>query len=196
VNVYAGLYALTISWLALRTSSFCPSWPMASDSFLPVMAVGFCVLAVLAPAITLFNPGKILDHAPPLSGRELLRMRGLLVIGILASVFAPDCFAFASEGRDWWDRVAFLHPSQQNTGILHQFVCSLCQRGFNGEPPMWTSWGRSFPSDCSFLCCSVLSSCHTTLFYRIVLVRKRRELLQFLRRIEKRKDTMQISVKA
>jgi hypothetical protein len=113
VNVYAGLYALTVSWLALRTISFCPSWLMSSDSFLPVIAIGVFVLAVLAPAITLLNPGKILDNAPPLSETELLRMRGLLAIGILASVFAPDCFAFASEGRDWWDRVTFLHPSQQ-----------------------------------------------------------------------------------
>ena len=70
-------------------------------------------LAAIVPAITLFNPGNCLDEAPPLSETELLRARGLLGIGVLASVFAPDCLAFALGGSDWWDRVSTLHPSQK-----------------------------------------------------------------------------------
>lgn len=113
VNIYAGIYTLTVSWLALRTSTFCPEWVISLDSFLPRLAIGVFLLAAMVPAVTLFNPGKILDDAPPLSETELLRMRGLLAIGILASIFGPDCLAFASGGREWWDRVSVLHPSQQ-----------------------------------------------------------------------------------
>jgi hypothetical protein len=113
VNIYAGVYALTVSWLALRTSSFCPEWLIALDFILPRVAMGVFFLAVMVPAITLFNPGKMLDDSPPLSDTELLRMRGLLAIGILASVFGPDCFALTCGGRDWWDRVSGLYSSQQ-----------------------------------------------------------------------------------
>lgn len=113
VNMYASAYALTVSWLAFRASSFCPNWLISLDSILPLMAIGVFFLAVAVPVVTLFNPGRILDESPPLSETELLRMRGLLAIGILASVFGPDCYAFASGGSEWWDRVTAMHSSQQ-----------------------------------------------------------------------------------
>jgi H+/Cl- antiporter ClcA len=83
------------------------------DFILPRVAIAVVFLAVLVPATTLFNPGKILVDAPLPSHIELLRMPGLLAIGIVASLFGPDCLALASGRRDWWDRVSGLHPSQQ-----------------------------------------------------------------------------------
>jgi hypothetical protein len=114
VNVYAGLYAVTVSWLSYRTGTFCPEWMVSLDGILPWMAMAVFVLAVLTPTVTLINPGNKLGEAPPLSDTELLRMRGMLAIGILASVFAPECFMFAvGGGSEWWDRVSVLHPAQQ-----------------------------------------------------------------------------------
>ena len=114
VNIYAGLYALTVSWLSLRTSTFCPHWLIPLDGLLPWMAIAVFVLAVLTPAVTLINPGNLFDDDPPLSETELLRMRGMLAIGVLASVFAPECFMFAAGGgSDWWDRVSLIHPAQR-----------------------------------------------------------------------------------
>eukprot|EP00536_Pseudo-nitzschia_multiseries_P014889 jgi/Psemu1/40468/gm1.40468_g len=113
VNLYAGVYALATSWLALRTSNACPDWLASCDIVLPWACIFVFVMAALIPAITLFNPGNCLDDTPPLSDTELLRARGLLGIGILASVFAPDCLAFGLGGSEWWDRVSDLHPSQK-----------------------------------------------------------------------------------
>jgi len=112
VNGYAGLYALAVSWLALRASNICPEWLPSSDGVLPWACLGVFGLSAIVPAITIFDPGNFLKDTPPLSETELVRMRGLLGIGILASVFAPDCLAFALGGSDWWDRVSTLHPSQ------------------------------------------------------------------------------------
>lgn len=113
VNIYAGVYALTVSWLALRASNFCPERLLPLDGVIPWTAIAVFFLAVITPAVTLANPGNLLDDTPPLSETELLRMRGMLAIGILASVFAPECFMFANGGQDWWDRVSVLHPAQR-----------------------------------------------------------------------------------
>lgn len=113
VNIYAGTYALATSWLALRASNACPGWLISMDVILPWVCIFVFLLAAVIPAITLLNPGNCLDETPPLSDTELLRARGLLGIGILASVFAPDCLAFGLGGSEWWDRVSALHPSQQ-----------------------------------------------------------------------------------
>jgi len=54
------------------------------------------------------------DKAPPqLSPTELLRARGLLAIGVLGCIFAPDALSFALGGQQWWDRIFLLHPSQR-----------------------------------------------------------------------------------
>lgn len=113
VNAYAGVYALAVSWLALRASNACPDWLSSMDFILPWVCLSVFFLSAVIPAITLFDPGNFLDETPPLSETELLRARGLLGIGILASVFAPDCLAFGLGGSEWWDRVSALHPSQK-----------------------------------------------------------------------------------
>jgi len=115
VNIYAGIYAMTVSWLAWRASVFCPPALQELDSLVPWLAATAFVLSALVPAITLWNPGHIFINestTPPLSETELVRARGLLAIGLLACVFAPDCVAFALGGQDWWGRVSEFHPSQ------------------------------------------------------------------------------------
>ena len=39
-------------------------------------------------------------------------MRGLLAIGVIGCVFAPDAVSFALGSQEWWGRVTALHPSQ------------------------------------------------------------------------------------
>ena len=111
VTLYSGVYSLCVSWLAARALVF-PSWIVELDIVLPWMATFAFIMSVVVPAITLTNPMGILDETPPLSNTELLRARGVLAIGILACVFAPDCIAFALGGQSWWGRVNDLHPSQ------------------------------------------------------------------------------------
>ena len=116
VNGYAGFYALAVSWLALRTGNHCPAWLADANALslvLPWVCLGIFLLSAIVPAITLWNPGNVLKNTPELTDTELLRARGLLAIGILASVFAPDCLAFCLGGSDWWDRVGDLHGSQK-----------------------------------------------------------------------------------
>ena len=117
VNVYAALYALAVSWLALRTGNQCPEW-LADDAntfalALPWISTAIFVGSALVPLATLLNPGNSLKNTPALTDTELLRARGLLAIGILASVFAPDCLAFGLGGSEWWNRVSILHSSQR-----------------------------------------------------------------------------------
>ena len=50
--------------------------------------------------------------APALSGTERLRVRGLLVIGLIGAVFIPDCLAFVLGSQDWWGRVTAQHAAQ------------------------------------------------------------------------------------
>jgi len=119
VNLYAGLYALAVSWLSLRTGNHCPEWLLGDANnnivslALPWISIAIFVGSALVPLATLLNPGNMLKDTPELTETELLRARGLLAIGILASVFAPDCLAFGLGGSEWWDRVSVLHPSQR-----------------------------------------------------------------------------------
>jgi hypothetical protein len=55
-----------------------------------------------------------LDSAPipPLSETELLQARGLLAIGIIGCIYAPEVLAFLILGQDWWIRVIDHFPSQ------------------------------------------------------------------------------------
>jgi hypothetical protein len=142
VNLYAAGYTGAVSWLALRTSESCPSWLYSFDHILPIASVGVFVLSLLAPFFTLVGDASAMVtftrslsiqkdgngngndndnqsksqqglHPPELSPTELLRARGLLAIGVLGCVFAPDALSFALGGQEWWDRVYALHPSQR-----------------------------------------------------------------------------------
>ena len=113
VNIYAGLYSLSVSWLALRACEVCPSWLTMFDTTIPWLASFIFVMAAFTPAVTLWNPAGIFDDSPELTKTELLRIRGLLAIGILGSVFVPDTLSFAIGGSEWWNRVSTIHTSQR-----------------------------------------------------------------------------------
>lgn len=61
------------------------------------------------------NDSDSSDYYEPakLSDTELLRANGLLAIGVLACVFAPDALSFALGSQTWWERVTTIHPSQK-----------------------------------------------------------------------------------
>ena len=40
-------------------------------------------------------------------------MQGLLAIGLVGALFAPDCALFLLRGDAWWARVAAAFPAQQ-----------------------------------------------------------------------------------
>lgn len=113
INRYSGFYAIAVSWLALRASDVCIEPITRLDVIVPWVSTLISALAGILPAVTLFNPMGILDDKPPLSETELVRIRGLVAIGMLACVFAPDCIAFGLGSNQWWDRVSELHPSQR-----------------------------------------------------------------------------------
>jgi hypothetical protein len=110
VNLYGGLYSLAVTWLAARAmDTASDSWLIQLDSILPWIAMTIFIGSAVTPALTLFVPSS---KAPPLSECELLRGRGLLGIGILGCIFAPECLSFALGSSDWWQRINQLHPSQ------------------------------------------------------------------------------------
>ena len=134
VNLFSAFYTAAVSWLALRTSEQCPEWLIQGDGVLPWFCVGVFAFSLLAPLVTLLaardaSGGPVewitvlargkggskneKDEIPALSEVELLRARGMLAIGCVACVFAPDAVAFALGGQEWWDRVNSLYPSQR-----------------------------------------------------------------------------------
>ena len=138
MNLYAGLYSLFVSWLALRASTFCPPWLERMDGVVPWLASLVFAFSLGAPIITLVEneagggnvSGTITKLARrstglsasaadslripnALSETELFRTKGLLAIGVLGCVFVPDCISFALGSSSWWDRVASVHPSQR-----------------------------------------------------------------------------------
>jgi len=127
------LYCAAVSWLALRTSVMCPSWLIQGDAILPWLSTGIFGFSLLAPFFTLIaaqDPMEAMDGPsgwmvraakrdeipssglPELSPTELLRARGLLAIGFVACIFAPDSVAFALGSQEWWGEVRESFPSQ------------------------------------------------------------------------------------
>ena len=148
LTLYAGLYSAAASWLALRTSSFCPAWLTSAslDNVLPWFAAMIFSYSLAAPVITLIdhfddsNDGDCLStkmvqasrllsptqhdltNIPTeLSETELFRTKGLLFIGILGCVFVPACLAFAFQGEEWWQRVIANHPKQPYLNLQTPF---------------------------------------------------------------------------
>lgn len=143
LNVFAGSYTAAATWLAVRESEACPEWlPGWDGTAVPWMAAAVFVFSIVAPALTLWEDGRgeedstfssgivritrrlcgdgsddaIVEEGEfplRLSETELVRTRGLLVIGVLGCVFAPICLTFAVQSEEWWSRVAALHPSQR-----------------------------------------------------------------------------------
>ena len=120
VTSYAGAYSAAVTWLAWRASAACPPWLPSADAPAALAAVGVFAFGVAAPLATLRPPGDDdaaaggggARAAPPLSATETLRVRGLLALGVLGAVFAPDCVAFALGGEAWWARATTAHPAQ------------------------------------------------------------------------------------
>jgi hypothetical protein len=61
-------------------------------------------------------------------------VQGLLAIGLVGALFAPDCALFLLRGDAWWARVAAAFPAQQ--------VCSLAPN----RDPHDTRSGTNAPS--------------------------------------------------
>jgi hypothetical protein len=134
LNIYSGIYTGCVSWLALRTSLFYPVEWTRLDAFIGPMALLIFLFSILCPVLTLIHHSTgafsiplqylvayargmnndVLDSVPipPLSETELLRARGLLAIGIIACIYAPEVLAFLFLGQDWWNRVIDHFPSQ------------------------------------------------------------------------------------
>jgi len=57
--------------------------------------------------------GKTRTRSPELSATEIIRSQGMVAIGVVGCLFAPDALSFALGGQEWWGRVSDLHPSQR-----------------------------------------------------------------------------------
>lgn len=137
VHGYAAVYTIASAWLSVRASPVCPEVISQLDVILGGIATIVFVLSLLLPILTLLqhhgvistlesalqglvrwirnHPGTNCDAKNPrlvLTETELLRVRGLLAIGVIGCVFAPDAVSFALGSQEWWGRVTALHPSQ------------------------------------------------------------------------------------
>ena len=135
INLYCAFYTFAVSWLAYRTSDFCPDWLWSLDGVLPWLCSGIFLFSFIAPVVTLLPPNvvgdrlckqmvnisrafqnnsnMVINEQPELSETELLRARGLLFIGILGSIFLPDAISFGIGQQEWWERVYSMHHSQR-----------------------------------------------------------------------------------
>lgn len=61
MNWYAGMYSGCVTWLALRTSTFCPSWVETLDGVAPWIAAAVFTFSLAAPIITLLENNNAPD---------------------------------------------------------------------------------------------------------------------------------------
>ena len=131
LNVYSGVYTGCVSWLALRTSLFCPTELPIFDQVLGLPALGIFIFSLAAPSFTLMHHytgllgGSLQTMVglarqtdpqamilPPLSDTEIVRTRGLLAIGMIGCIYSPEVISFLTLGQDWWARVGETFPGQ------------------------------------------------------------------------------------
>ncbi len=161
ILLYAASYTAASSWLSLRAGILCPSWLPTLDPIMGVTSLLIFLFSLFAPIFALvggtgsaggiftvwnrslvqlargFSKGtpseSSLLSSPKLSPVETLRAQGLVAIGVVGCLFAPDALAFALGGQDWWGRVYDLHPSQRmlesSTALFGMFATEASMLG-------------------------------------------------------------------
>ena len=106
IMLYTTSYLAGVMWLSLRFSPLYPPALTPLDS-LPLLASMACyVYGLVSPIYTML----FLHDA--LTPTERLRMKGMVVSGLVGSVFLLESVALLVNGPDWWTHVMALYPAQ------------------------------------------------------------------------------------
>ena len=107
IMLYTTSYLGAVMWLSLRFSSLYPSLLLPLDSVLCILSIAVYVYGLVSPIKTL-----LVDY-DALTETEVLRMKGMVVSGLVGSVFILETAALlANGGEAWWSQVVALYPGQ------------------------------------------------------------------------------------
>jgi hypothetical protein len=137
LHLYSAFYTTASAWLAYRACRVAPERLFSLDSLIGTISTAIFTFSLIMPTITLLHHHNVFDiqdklqfivglarrnQSSPgnaqqneslfLTETELLRVRSLLIIGVIGCVFAPVALSFALGGQEWWGRITTLHPSQ------------------------------------------------------------------------------------
>lgn len=133
IHLYAAIYTVGATWLALRVGPFCPSWLTVLDAICGLSAAFIFLFSLLAPILTLLHDAEIVNAETPLrqmvsvarlgqvspdeplvnlSETEQLRVKSLIAVGFVGVLFARIAIKFALANESWWSRVLEAFPAQ------------------------------------------------------------------------------------
>lgn len=106
IMFYTTSYLAGVMWLSLRFSPLYPPalTPLDALPLLATMAV--YIYGLVSPISTM------LVHHEALTPTERLRMKGMIISGLVGSVFLLESVALLLNGPEWWTSVVALYPAQ------------------------------------------------------------------------------------
>jgi len=134
LQVYAGTYTASVSWLALRVyPEVCPSWLPAFDPVVGWISVLVFAGSLISPLLSLWSNAYLdntvlqatqlsllrivrrdstIKELPPFTPTEKYRATSLVAIGIVASLYLPISTYLALYGESWWNFSLESYPQQ------------------------------------------------------------------------------------
>ena len=106
IMFYTTSYLAGVMWLSLRFSVLYPAALAPLDPLLCVASMAVYVYGLVSPIDTLAR------HRDALTPTEVLRMKGMIVSGMVGAVFLLESGALLAHGAEWWERVVALYPGQ------------------------------------------------------------------------------------
>jgi hypothetical protein len=106
IMLYTTSYLAGVMWLSLRFSPLYPAALVPLDNPL-------CILSILVYLYGLISPVATLAFLrEQLTPTEVLRMKGMVVSGLVGAVFILETAALLLHEPDWWGHVTAMYPAQ------------------------------------------------------------------------------------
>jgi len=106
IMLYTTSYLAGVMWLSLRFSPLYPEALSLLDNPLCILSILMYLYGLVSPVATLV---LLRDQLTP---TEILRMQGMVVSGLVGSVFILETTALLLHDPEWWSRVVTLYPAQ------------------------------------------------------------------------------------
>ena len=106
IMLYTTSYLAGVMWLSLRFSPLYPASLMPLDNPLCILSILVYLYGLVSPLATLTF---LRDRLTP---TEDLRMKGMVVSGLVGSVFILETTALLLHEPDWWGHVTALYSAQ------------------------------------------------------------------------------------
>ncbi|EOD06748.1 hypothetical protein EMIHUDRAFT_218791 [Emiliania huxleyi CCMP1516] len=106
IMLYTTSYLAGVMWLSLRFSPLYPASLVPLDNLLCAVSILVYLYGLVSPAATLVCLRE------QLTPTEVLRMKGMVVSGLVGSVFLLETTALLLHEADWWGHVTARYPAQ------------------------------------------------------------------------------------